>query len=113
MDRRWRDQEEAVLGGEAVPGEDEQTGAILIRGRQISVTVVEPCPVEPTIGARLLRIILEKARWAKDGSLRVRLNAAVGSDAVQGWLVTALRFGDEVPPIEGFGLAYLKDSDAA
>ena len=39
--------------------------------------------------------------------------AIMAEDAVQGWLVTALRFGDEVPPIEGFGLAYLKDSDAA
>ena len=39
--------------------------------------------------------------------------AIMAEDAVQGWLVTALRFGDEVPLIDGCALAYLKDSDAA
>lgn len=36
--------------------------------------------------------------------------AIMAEDAVQGWLVTALRFGDEIPLIDGFGLAYLSDS---
>ncbi len=38
--------------------------------------------------------------------------ALMAEDAIQGWLVTALRFGDEVPLIDGYGLAYLDDSGA-
>ncbi|NPV08551.1 MAG: type II toxin-antitoxin system HicB family antitoxin [Anaerolineae bacterium] len=39
--------------------------------------------------------------------------AIMAEDAVQGWLVMALRFGDEVPVIGGFGLAYATDCSAA
>jgi predicted RNase H-like HicB family nuclease len=35
--------------------------------------------------------------------------ATMTEDAIQGWLVTALRFGDEVPLIDGYGLGYLDD----
>lgn len=35
--------------------------------------------------------------------------AAMAEDAVHGWLVTALRFGDEIPLIDGYGLGYLDD----
>ncbi len=35
--------------------------------------------------------------------------AVMAEDAVQGWLVTALRFGDEIPVIDGYGLGYLDD----
>ena len=39
--------------------------------------------------------------------------AMMAEDAVQGWLVTALRFGDEIPLIDGYGLSYLDDSEVA
>jgi predicted RNase H-like HicB family nuclease len=39
--------------------------------------------------------------------------AVMVEDAVHGWLVTALRFGDEVPLIDGYGLGYLDDSYAS
>ena len=32
--------------------------------------------------------------------------AVMAEDAVQGWLVTALRFGDEIPTIDGNALGY-------
>jgi len=32
-------------------------------------------------------------------------------DAVQGWLVTALRFGDKIPKIDGFALSHLSDTE--
>jgi antitoxin HicB len=35
--------------------------------------------------------------------------AIMAEDAVQGWLVTALRFGDDIPLIDGYGLEYLND----
>ncbi len=35
--------------------------------------------------------------------------AIMAEDAIQGWLVTALRFGDDVPLIDGYGLGYLND----
>ncbi len=31
----------------------------------------------------------------------------MAEDAVQGWLVTALRFGDKIPEIDGFALSHL------
>ena len=37
-----------------------------------------------------------------------RADAAImAEDAIHGWLVTALRFGDDVPEIDGNGLGYL------
>lgn len=36
--------------------------------------------------------------------------AIMAEDAIQGWLVTALRFGDEIPLMDGYGLGYLDDS---
>lgn len=36
--------------------------------------------------------------------------ATMAEDAVQGWLVTALRFGDEVPVIDNNVLSYLVNS---
>jgi predicted RNase H-like HicB family nuclease len=39
--------------------------------------------------------------------------ALMAEDAIQGWLVTALRFGDEIPLIDGYGLVYLDDSSAS
>ena len=38
--------------------------------------------------------------------------AMMAQDAVHGWLVTALRFGDEVPAIDGYHLGYLEDASA-
>ena len=38
--------------------------------------------------------------------------AIMVQDAVHGWLVTALRFGDEVPAIDGYRLGYLEDGSA-
>jgi predicted RNase H-like HicB family nuclease len=35
--------------------------------------------------------------------------ALMAEDAVQGWLVTALRFGDKIPEIDGFTLSHLSD----
>lgn len=35
--------------------------------------------------------------------------ALMAEDAVQGWLATALRFGDEIPVIEDNALAYVMD----
>lgn len=35
--------------------------------------------------------------------------ALMAEDAVQGWLVTSLRFGDEIPAIEDNVLAYVMD----
>ncbi|HFQ92644.1 MAG TPA: type II toxin-antitoxin system HicB family antitoxin [Anaerolineae bacterium] len=37
--------------------------------------------------------------------------ALMAEDAVQGWLVTALRFGDEIPVLDGSALEYLVESD--
>ncbi len=40
--------------------------------------------------------------------------ALMAKDAVHGWLVTALRFGDEIPLLNGNGLEYLaENADAA
>ena len=39
--------------------------------------------------------------------------ALMAEDAIQGWLVTALRFGDEIPLIDGYGLVYLDDSGSS
>lgn len=36
--------------------------------------------------------------------------AVMAEDAIHGWLVTALRFGDEIPRIDGYGLVYLADN---
>ena len=36
--------------------------------------------------------------------------ALMAQDAVQGWLLTAVRFGDEVSSIDGYCLDYLTDS---
>jgi hypothetical protein len=36
----------------------------------------------------------------------------MAQDAVHGWLVTSLRFGDEVPGIDGYHLGYLEDASA-
>lgn len=33
----------------------------------------------------------------------------MAEDAIHGWLVVALRFGDEIPVIDGSTLAYLQD----
>lgn len=33
----------------------------------------------------------------------------MAEDAIHGWLVVALRFGDEIPVIDGCTLAYLQD----
>ena len=38
--------------------------------------------------------------------------ALMAEDAVQGWLVLALRFGDEIPLLDGNGLEYLSESAA-
>ena len=38
--------------------------------------------------------------------------ALMAEDAVHGWLVTAIRFGDDVPPIEGYSLANVDDQVA-
>ncbi len=38
--------------------------------------------------------------------------ALMAEDAVQGWLVTSLRFGDEIPVIEDNALAYVNDDNA-
>lgn len=35
--------------------------------------------------------------------------AVMAEDAVHGWLVTALRFHDAIPLIDGYGLAYVDD----
>lgn len=35
--------------------------------------------------------------------------AIMAEDAVHGWLVLALRFGDPIPTIDGYTLAYLDD----
>ncbi len=37
--------------------------------------------------------------------------ALMAEDAVQGWLVTALRFGDRTPEIDGFALSHLSDTE--
>jgi hypothetical protein len=37
--------------------------------------------------------------------------ALMAEDAVQGWLVTALRFGDKIPEIDGFALSHLSDAE--
>lgn len=37
--------------------------------------------------------------------------ALMAEDAIQGWLVTALRFGDKVPEIDGFALSPLSDME--
>jgi predicted RNase H-like HicB family nuclease len=37
--------------------------------------------------------------------------ALMAEDAVQGWLVTALRFGDEIPVIEDNALVYVVDQN--
>jgi len=37
--------------------------------------------------------------------------ALMAEDAVQGWLVTALRFGDKIPEIDGFALSHLSDTE--
>ena len=39
--------------------------------------------------------------------------AIMAEDAVQGWLMTALRFGDEVPILDDYCLGYLMDTNAA
>jgi len=36
----------------------------------------------------------------------------MAEDAVHGWIVTALRFGDPIPAIDGFELGYLQDQGA-
>ena len=38
--------------------------------------------------------------------------AIMAQDAVHGWLVTGLRFGDEVSAIDGYHLGYLEDASA-
>jgi predicted RNase H-like HicB family nuclease len=38
--------------------------------------------------------------------------AAMAEDAVHGWLVIALRFGDDIPLLDGYGLSYLDDTHA-
>lgn len=38
--------------------------------------------------------------------------AVMAEDAVQGWLITALRFGDEIPVIDGNVLGYSIDAPA-
>ncbi len=38
--------------------------------------------------------------------------AVMAEDAVQGWLMTALRFGDEVPVLDNHSLGYLMDANA-
>ena len=38
--------------------------------------------------------------------------ALMAEDAVQGWLVTGLRFGDAIPVIEDSVLAYVSDRNA-
>ena len=44
---------------------------------------------------------------------KTRAEAAVMvEDAAQGWLVTALRFGDEIPVIDGNALGYAIDTPA-
>ena len=35
--------------------------------------------------------------------------AAMAEDAIHGWLVLALRFGDEIPRIDGYSLVYLEN----
>jgi len=35
--------------------------------------------------------------------------ATMAEDAIHGWLVLALRFGDEIPSVDGYTLAYLDD----
>ncbi|MEI2689568.1 MAG: type II toxin-antitoxin system HicB family antitoxin [Anaerolineae bacterium] len=37
--------------------------------------------------------------------------ALMAEDAVQGWLVTALRFGNQIPEIDGFALSHLSDPE--
>lgn len=37
--------------------------------------------------------------------------ALMAEDAVHGWLVTALRFGDEIPLIDGYSLGYIDDDN--
>lgn len=38
--------------------------------------------------------------------------AIMAEDAVQGWLMTALRFGDEAPVLDNHSLSYLMDATA-
>lgn len=35
--------------------------------------------------------------------------AVMAEDAVQGWLLIALRFGDEIPSVDGYSLDYSMD----
>ncbi len=35
--------------------------------------------------------------------------ASMAEDAIHGWLVLALRFGDEIPTVDGYTLAYVDD----
>ena len=44
---------------------------------------------------------------------RTRVEAALmAEDAIQGWLVTAIRFNDDIPLIEGYSLANVDDGVA-
>ncbi len=44
---------------------------------------------------------------------RTRSEAALmAEDAIQGWLVTAIRFNDDIPLIEGYSLANVDDGAA-
>jgi predicted RNase H-like HicB family nuclease len=38
--------------------------------------------------------------------------AIMAEDAVQGWLMTALRFGDEAPVLDNHSLGFLMDTNA-
>jgi predicted RNase H-like HicB family nuclease len=76
--------------------------------------------------AEYVRLALSYAQYAQndDGSFTVEIPVLAGcvtwgqtraeaalmaEDAVQGWLVTSLRFGDEIPAIEDNALAYVSD----
>jgi predicted RNase H-like HicB family nuclease len=79
--------------------------------------------------AAYVRLALSYAQYSQndDGSFTVEIPvlpgcvtwgqtraeaALMAEDAVQGWLVTSLRFGDEIPVIEDNSLAYISDRNA-
>jgi len=46
--------------------------------------------------------------WGKDRKEAVEM----AIDAIEGWILTALRFGDEIPEIDGCVLHYVDDTAA-
>ena len=84
--------------------------------------------MKPLTWSEYVRLVLSYATFSlnEDGSWSVEIPvlpgcitwgetrseaAAMAEDAVHGWLVTALRFRDEIPLIDGYGLSYLDERD--